>query len=236
MDQFQLEQRKVTATTQNNLQKLITSTYLKVAGAVFFTGIISFGTTYLLGDRVSQINGKLFAGGWILTFIMVIAAFVKIRSFVEKRENKKALLMFYTIAGVTGLTLTLPISYFSLNSIGGAFLISSAIFLGLAKFGTSTNKDFVSWGKTLFMLLIGSLVLSVIGMFFGLGTTNILLNLFILVLFSGYIVYDSNQLIKRNQNIDVNDIPGVSTMMALDLFLDFINLFQRILWLIGDRN
>ncbi len=84
-------------------------------------------------------------------------------------------------------------------------------------------------------MLLGTVVMTFIGMFIGMGTGGIIMNILVMLLFSAYIVYDSNQLVRRNQNVAAADIEGISTLMAVDLYLDFINLFQRVLALVGDR-
>lgn len=236
MDEVKTNQLEFTKTKRSNLHRLISKTYLKVAMAILLTGIVSFTTSALLGDRLQMIDGEIFFGGWFILFIALITATVKVRSFVAKRENRKANISFYAIAAVFGLFLTLPLSYYSLSSIGASFVISSALFLGLAKFGTNSKSDYISWGKTLLFALIGVIIISFFGIFFSFGSFNIILNIAIMILFSFYIVFDSNQLIKRNQDIETADIEGISTLMAIELYLDFINLFQAILELFGSRD
>ncbi|APT18011.1 hypothetical protein FC62_GL001414 [Amylolactobacillus amylotrophicus DSM 20534] len=235
MDEVQARQLEITKTKRSNLHKLISKTYQKVAAGIALTAVVSVGTTMLVGDQLAQISGNAFFMGWLLSFVLLIAAAVRVRTFVKHRENTKAQAAFYVIAAIFGLVLTLPFTYYTLDSIGAAFLISGAIFLGLARFGTTTNKDFVSWGRVLFVMLLGTVVMTFIGMFIGMGTGGIIMNILVMLLFSAYIVYDSNQLVRRNQNVAAADIEGISTLMAVDLYLDFINLFQRVLALVGDR-
>lgn len=236
MDETVKKPLDIAQTKRSNLHKLISKTYRKVAVGIAITAVVSLITTYLVGDSLSKISTGVFFGGWILMFITLIAVSVRIHGLVEKQKARQATGWFYAIAAIFGIIMTLPFSYYSLNSIGAAFLISGGLFLGLARFGTTTDRDFISWGRTLFILLIGALALALIGAFLGFGIASILINVLIMVLFSVYIVYDSNQLVKRNQDIKASDIDGVSTLMAVDLYLDFINLFQRVLYLIGNNN
>lgn len=235
MDEVQARQLEITKTKRSNLHKLISKTYQKVAAGIIITAIVSVGTTMLVGDKLAQLKGSTFMIGWVMSFALLLFAAVRVRTFVKQRENSKANMAFYLIAGIFGLVLTLPFTYYTLDSIGAAFLISGAMFLGLARFGTTTEKDFVSWGRVLLVMLIGTVIVSFIGMFTGMGAGGIVINVLVMLLFSAYIVYDSNQLVKRNQNVATQDIEGISTLMAVELYLDFINLFQRVLALVGDR-
>lgn len=235
MDEVQARQLEITKTKRSNLHKLISKTYQKVAAGIIITAIVSVGTTMLVGDKLAQLKGSTFMIGWVMSFGLLLFAAVRVRTFVKQRENSKANMAFYLIAGIFGLVLTLPFTYYTLDSIGAAFLISGAMFLGLARFGTTTEKDFVSWGRVLLVMLIGAVIVSFIGMFTGMGAGGIVINVLVMLLFSAYIVYDSNQLVKRNQNVATQDIEGISTLMAVELYLDFINLFQRVLALVGDR-
>lgn len=235
MDEVQARQLEITKTKRSNLHKLISKTYQKVAAGIIITAIVSVGTTMLVGDKLAQLKGSTFMIGWVMSFALLLFAAVRVRTFVKQRENSKANMAFYLIAGIFGLVLTLPFTYYTLDSIGAAFLISGAMFLGLARFGTTTEKDFVSWGRVLLVMLIGAVIVSFIGMFTGMGAGGIVINVLVMLLFSAYIVYDSNQLVKRNQNVATQDIEGISTLMAVELYLDFINLFQRVLALVGDR-
>ena len=235
MDEVQARQLEITKTKRSNLHKLISKTYQKVAAGIIITAIVSVGTTMLVGDKIAQLKGSTFMIGWVMSFALLLFAAVRVRTFVKQRENSKANMAFYLIAGIFGLVLTLPFTYYTLDSIGAAFLISGAMFLGLARFGTTTEKDFVSWGRVLLVMLIGAVIVSFIGMFTGMGAGGIVINVLVMLLFSAYIVYDSNQLVKRNQNVATQDIEGISTLMAVELYLDFINLFQRVLALVGDR-
>src|SRR5699024_1366129 len=194
MDEVQARQLEITKTKRSNLHKLISKTYQKVAAGIIITAIVSVGTTMLVGDKLAQLKGSTFMIGWVMSFALLLFAAVRVRTFVKQRENSKANMAFYLIAGIFGLVLTLPFTYYTLDSIGAAFLISGAMFLGLARFGTTTEKDFVSWGRVLLVMLIGAVIVSFIGMFTGMGAGGIVINVLVMLLFSAYIVYDSNQL------------------------------------------
>ena len=238
MDETQQKHFVVSGATtkRSNLHKLITETYKKVAYGILLTGLVSIGTTYLIGDKLGSLKSGTFLGGFLASFLLLIVLSVRIRTYVKRRENTKATYGYYLVAAAVGFIMTIPFSYYSLGSIGAAFVISSALFLGLARFGTTTDKDFISWGRVLLMFLIGAVVISLLGIFVNFGTMNIVIDVGIMMLFSAYIIYDSNQLIKRNQDVETQYIPGISTLMALELYLDFINLFQRVLAIVGNRN
>lgn len=176
--------------------------------------------------------------GWNLpSFFLIIAMIGELVMLFTSRSwayNEKAnanVGLFLLFTALSGLTLV-PILKWGLQ-VGGvgllaqAFGVSAATFGGLALFGATTKKDFSGIGGFLFAGLLGLILSSIATMLIGGGSIAYLLISFVSVLiFSGFILYDMSMI--RRVYSDNDYIPA-----AIALYLDFINLFQSILRILG---
>ena len=100
--------------------------------------------------------------------------------------------------------------------------------------GYRTQKDLTKFGNILFAALIVALILTLINIFIGNSALDILLDWVILGVFAGLTVYDMNRIRYMSENYGV-DQEKVAIYGAMQLYLDFINMFIRILEIFGRR-
>ncbi|WP_374966306.1 Bax inhibitor-1 family protein [Lysinibacillus sp. RS5] len=186
---------------------------------------------------------KHFAFMWVLTVIgMYIATFLPpaiimpisiitivlliIACFV--RSLKLANSIMYTIPFLMGITLFWTTQFF-IAELGQqlvllVFVATVAIFIVLALVGMMMNKDISNWGSYLFTVLIVVLVFSLVFMFIPVSNiVGLIIAGVTVLLFSLYTVYDFNRI--RHNHVSDDEVVG----MALNLYLDFINLFTNLL-------
>merc|ERR1719375_323922 len=112
--------------------------------------------------------------------------------------------------------------------------LTAGIFAGLTVYACTTNSDFTGMGGYLAAALMGLILTSFICMFFPSPMMQKVLGGFGAILFSFYIVYDT-QLIcggkHKKHQFGVDDY----VFAALNIYLDIINLFLYLLSLFGDR-
>ncbi len=136
---------------------------------------------------------------------------------------------------INGVTLAVIFAVFELSSIIYLFAISALIFAVLALIGYKTNKDLSKWGPYLTVFLIAGLVLTIINLFIlKSGTFDIILDWIILAVFLGVTIYDINK-VKLLQSVDGIDKEKIHIYCAMQLYLDFVNIFLRILSIFGKR-
>ena len=144
-------------------------------------------------------------------------------------------ILYFVYAALNGVTLSVIFAVFELNSIITLFIASALIFGVLSLIGYKTNKDLSSWHTYLNVFLIIGLVLSLINLFFfDSSLLDLILDWFILAVFFGVTVYDINKMkaLQLEPNIDQEKI---YIYCAMQLYLDFINIFLRILSIFGKR-
>lgn len=172
------------------------------------------------------------AGQWVpVSLFLPLALFelVILISALFFRKNKKigyGFLCFFTF--LTGVTTYPTLAHYT-GAIGGrsvlvAFLTTTLIFIVLGVYGWKTKRNLSFLGGTLLSALFALILLSLIALFFPLGSVGAYVITWAgIIIFSGYIIYDFNQI--KQSDVKEEDVP----LIALNLYLDFLNLLLDIL-------
>jgi FtsH-binding integral membrane protein len=167
----------------------------------------------------------------IVQFLLVLAL-----SFMAQRvSGPVAALMFLVYAGLTGLTLSGIFFIYTIGSIGAAFLITAGAFFALSLYGTVTKRDLSAWGTFLFMGLIGVVIASFVQFFWTSPAFSFVLSCATVVVFAGLTAYDTQKLRALGAQYAGTGLTSVTIVGALNLYLDFLNLFLALLRLFGGR-
>lgn len=163
-------------------------------------------------------------------FIAILEiAVVLIFSFMFKKVSPTVVsALFYVYAVINGISMSTIFAAFDMSTICYAFLTSALLFGGLALYGYTTNKDLTRLSTIFTVALIVGLVVSLINLFVGSSMISIILDWGMLLVFCGLTAYDMNK-IKSMQNYVDCDKEKIYVYCAMDLYLDFINIFIRIL-------
>lgn len=140
----------------------------------------------------------------------------------------KVLYIVYTV--ITGLSLSGIFLVYTSSSIAVIFLITSILFGIFAVIGKVTKIDLTKWSIYLLMALIAIIILEIINIFLANNTLNMALCIISILIFCAYVAYDV-QLALRDDFLGDSENKGV--YIAFQLFIDFINLFVKLLSLFG---
>ncbi|CRK81920.1 Bax inhibitor-1/YccA family protein [Neobacillus massiliamazoniensis] len=162
----------------------------------------------------------------IIETVMLIAAFI----FRRKKAISYPFLYIFTF--VSGITLYPVVAYYlattGANTVILAFASTTVVFTGIAIYATKSKRNFSFLGGFLLAALLAMVAISIFNLIWPLSSTGMLAYSFIgVMVFSGYVLFDFN-MIKR-QGVRQEDVP----LVALSLYLDFINLFLSILRIFG---
>jgi len=122
---------------------------------------------------------------------------------------------------------------YTASSIFSTFCAAAALFGAMAIYGATTKKDLSSWGSLLFMGLIGLIIAQVVNMFLHNEGFATILTYAGILLFVALTAYDMQRIKQIGQQAGYN--PNMAILGALILYLDFINLFIRLLQIMGRR-
>ena len=136
---------------------------------------------------------------------------------------------------INGVTLSVVFVVYELSSIVSVFIISALVFGILGFIGYKTNRDLNSWGTYIIVFLIAGIVLSLLNLIvFRSSVLDIAIDWLILILFCGATIYDINKIKVLQESADINQ-DKIHIYCAMQLYLDFINIFLRILSLFAKR-
>lgn len=181
----------------------------------------------------SGIYVDMIMNGYYSILAVVELVVVIVFSLLFKKLSPTAVsVLFFAYAFLNGFTLSIVFAAFELSSIMYAFVASSVLFGVLAYLGYKTDRDISNWGTILTVCLFVGIVLSIVNIFLGSSFLDVLLNWGILLIFFGLTIYDMNK-IKVMQQMGFCDDEKLYVYGAMELYLDFINIFLRILSIFG---
>ena len=146
--------------------------------------------------------------------------------------------LFFGYSFITGVTFSsLLLVYAGTNVLALSFITASAIFGVAAVYGSVTKKSIKGWGGWLMMGLISLIVVSLINIFIGSTMLEMLISGVGVNLFAFLTAWDSQKLMDMNRNcgpyMTQEELSKLSIMGALELYLDFINIFLYLVRLFG---
>lgn len=205
--------------------------FSKVFVWMFIGLALTFCTGALVASNPKAIETVFFTGGyWIIVIIeLVLVIFLSAR--VHKMSSTAAKISFAVYSIVSGLTFSSIFVYYKVESIMAVFLIAAAIFFILAIIGYFTKADITKVGTILLVSLIVMIILSFINMFLLSSKLDLGLCILGIVIFMVYVCYDVNRLKAYYSNGLATD--NMVVLGALELYLDFVNLFLHLIKLFG---
>ena len=209
--------------------KLIPKTFFWMFLGLLGTAIIAW-YTYSSGLFLRLI----IEGYWSMLLILEVVVVLLFSFLFRKLSPTIVGILYFVYAAINGVTLSTIFYLFELNSIVYLFVAVAVLFGILALIGYKTNADLSRWHTILFTALIIGLILSIVNLFVGNSMLDIAIDWLILLIFFGITVYDMNK-IKNLQYEDGIDQEKLYIYGAMELYLDFINIFLRILSLFGKR-
>lgn len=172
---------------------------------------------------------------WVAIFAPL--AFVMFFSFrVERMTTAQARAAFYAFAAVMGVSMASIFLVFTGTSIALAFVSAAAVFAGMSLWGYTTNVDLSRWSTFLLVGLVGVVVASLVNVFVGSSTLQLVFSVVGVLVFTGLTAWDTQRLKSEYlAHAGYESADKLAVMGALSLYLNLINLFQLLLALFGQR-
>jgi FtsH-binding integral membrane protein len=142
---------------------------------------------------------------------------------------------FYTYSAVNGISLAFIFAVFKMGSIFTLFFGTSAMFGAVSLYGYTTKRDLTQFGSFLFMGLMGLIVTGLINLFVQSTVIATATSLIAVLLFAGLTAYDVQMLKDMYDRSYEGEREMLGIYGALQLYMNFINMFINLLMLFGDR-
>lgn len=229
----------VRAPVATDLRSFLSNVFTYMAVALVLSGVVAFwfaNDASLLQYLVNVETGKQTILGWVVLFAPL--GLVLLMGAMLERLSATALLGVYVVYSiVTGMSLSFIFLAYTASSITNVFFFSAAVFAVMAVAGYTTKTDLTKLGNILMIGLIGIVIASLINMFLGSSTMDYIISIIGVVVFTGLTAYDMQKLKVMGSTIPAGTEQArkMALMGALNLYLDFINLFLMLLRLFGSR-
>lgn len=175
-----------------------------------------------------------------MTFIIVaeLLLVLGINFGINKISSGTAKFLFIAYSAMNGLVLSVVMLIYNPYSILYVLGVTSLIFVGMTIYGLKTKEDLSSYDGFFKGGLIALVIVSLLNLFLKISILGWFISVCAVVLFTALIAYDINRIVKIFQSNDLTeeDYNKFSTIGALMLYLDFVNLFLNLLRLFGKRN
>jgi FtsH-binding integral membrane protein len=213
------------------LRSYMLKVYNYMASGVLLTGIVAM-LFYNSGLAAQVMVTPL---RWLIIFAPL--AFVMVMSFGINRLSTGTLqLLFWAFATAMGLSMSTVFLVYTGTSIAQTFFAVAAAFMGLSLYGYTTKKDLSGFGTFLIMGVVGLLVAMLINMFLQSPAMQLAISAIGVLLFAGLTAYDTQKIKSMYAYVAGTDMMGKTVIMgALNLYLDFVNMFTFLLSFMGDR-
>lgn len=241
-----MEIKSQTATVQQSavdegLRSFMLKVYNYMAGGLCLTALVAFliSNTGLLRlfftFNQSAQSVSLSGLGWLLLISPLIMVFVFNR-VVTHGTTTQVQATFWGFAALMGASLSPIMLAYTASSMTRVFLITAATFGATSLYGYTTKRDLTGMGSFMMMGLIGVIIASLVNIFMKSPAVYWALSYISVAIFVGLTAYDT-QAIRNFYNSADNDdsITRKAVAGALELYMDFINLFLNLLRIMGDR-
>ncbi|MEO3416340.1 Bax inhibitor-1/YccA family protein [Roseovarius sp. CAU 1744] len=175
---------------------------------------------------------------WLVMFAPLLFVF-GFSAGINRMSAATAQVVFYVFAMVMGISISSIFLVFTGFSIVQVFLITSIAFAGLSLWGYTTKKDISGWGSFLIMGVIGLIVAMIVNLIWPMPGLAFAISILGVLIFAGLTAYDTQNIkstyVAHAHSGDTEWLGKAAIMGALNLYLDFINMFMFLLQLLGNR-
>jgi FtsH-binding integral membrane protein len=229
------------AQIDEGLRAHMNKVYGLMSVGMLLTGGVAWavGTTDVLMSLLRDpATGSMSILGWVVMFAPLIMVFA-FGAMINRLSVAAAQLFFYVYAAVMGLSLAWIFQVFTGVSIAQTFLITAIAFAGLSLYGYTTKKDLSGLGTFLMMGVIGLVVAMIVNIFLASSALAFAISVIGVLIFAGLTAYDTqnikNTYLQHAMAADQEWLGKAAIMGALQLYLDFINMFMFLLQFFGNR-
>lgn len=225
------------AEIDQGLRAFMLGVYNNMVLGLGVTGLVALAT-YMAASSSEALFNALYLSPLRWVVMLAPLAFIFFFSFkIETMSAAKARSMFLAFSAVMGLSLSTIFFVFTGESIVQVFFVTAAAFGGLSLYGYTTKRSLSGMGSFLIMGLIGLLIAMVVNIFLASSAMAFAISILGVLIFAGLTAWDTQRLKEMYLygNFDGEAAGRVSVMGALSLYLNFINMFQFLLALMGNR-
>jgi uncharacterized protein len=220
------------------LRSYMLSVYNYMASGVLLTGVVAmlFANSSLINLIVNPATGQATPLFWVVLFAPLAIVFV-LGFGINRLSAGTAQALFWVYAGLIGVQFSSLFLVYTGASIAQAFFATAAAFLALSLYGYTTKRDLSALGTFFIMGVVGLFIAMLINLFLRSPGMNLAISAIGVLLFAGLTAYDTQKIKSIYFAVAGNGEAMAKTAVigALNLYLDFINMFLFLLRFMGNR-
>ncbi len=224
------------AQIDEGLRAHMSSVYGLMAGGMFITGIIA----YIVGNNDAMLATIFGSPLRYVVMFAPLAVVFGLSASINRMSENTARGVFFLFSALMGLSISYIFAMYTGMSIANTFFTTAVAFAGLSLYGYTTKRDISAWGSFLIMGVIGLLVASVVNIFIGSAAIAFAVSALGVLIFAGLTAYDTQKIkttyIMMAESGQTEWLGKAAIMGALNLYLDFLNMFMFLLHFMGNRN
>lgn len=238
-----------TARIDEGLRAHMNKVYGLMAVAMVITGIVAYvvGTDFaraVAGEPTMLLPVGLLQAmftsplKWVVMFAPLIMVFA-LSAGIQRMSEGAAQAAFWVFSALMGLSISWIFSVYTGMSIAQIFFVTAIAFAGLSLWGYTTKKDLSGWGTFLIMGVIGLVVASLVNIFLQSPAVMFAVSALGVLIFAGLTAYDTQNIKNVYLQLVGSDeqfLGKAAIIGALQLYLNFLNMFMMLLQLFGNRN
>lgn len=213
----------------------------RVFGWMSYALALTGFTAYYIAQTPS-ISNIIWRSGWSL-LLLIIAQFVIVIALSAAIQRNSisygtAFVLFTLYSVLTGATLSGLFFVFTTGSLATTFFITAGMFASMALYGAITKADLTSMGSILYMALVGIIISLFINVFVRSSMFDLIISCIGVIVFAGLTAYDVQKITNLAKQTDITETQfgrNIAILAALQLYLDFVNLFINLLHILGQR-
>ena len=203
-----------------------------MAAGLAVSGLVA----WMVANAVATGSFRLSSGTLIVCLVAEIALVFALSFAIHKLAPMAAAALFMVYAALNGVTLSILLLVYDIGTIQTAFFATAGTFAAMAVFGTVTKRDLSTLGRVCMMAVIGLIVASLVNVFMRNTGLQAVICYVGVAAFVGLTAYDAQKVRELADAADRLDAPTVARLGilgALQLYLDFINLFIYLVQILG---
>src|SRR6056300_1460015 len=212
------------------LRQFMLALYNYTALGLGITGVVAYFT---------YASGLMFAmGGLMWVFVFAPIGMILYWSFAGRNWSFESTRMFYLIfTAVMGVSMSTIFAVYTAMSIAQVFFITAATFASASLYGYTTKKDLSGWGSFLLVGWIGIIIASIVKIFMQSSAMMFTISVLGVLIFTGLTAYDTQRAKTTflSGMLGTEELAKFAISTALSLYLNFVNMFQMLLSLLGNR-
>ena len=222
-----------TITNNYTLSDYFSTIYTKMFIGLSITALVAYLIPFALPTLFLSLISYYKIVAIVALFVELGLVFYIAKAIKDNSKNVTPWFYFYSV--VNGVTLSFILAFANPITVAMTFLITAALFGALAFIGKTTKKDLSGIGKFAFVALLGLIIATLVNIFLHNTVLDYIITYIGIIIFSALIAYDNKKNKKGFSRVTKDNYNNVTTWYALDLYLDFINLFLYILRLFDNK-